>query len=209
MEKILQEFCEFSNFNDHTIKKFLKHKGYMCNTSSNEEIVIFTDGACNNNGKNYAKGGVGVFFQGSGERISQSFVEVSKELLGDIDIGKPTNQKAELLAILKALKTNEEINKGDVLKPSPPVIIKTDSMYCVNIFTKWYLSWERKGWKLSTGKEVMNKEIIQEVLKYMKDRRNIFFEYVPAHKEEPLDPKKHADWYGNRIADDLAVAASC
>ena len=43
-ETLLKEFCEFSGFNDHTVKKFLKHKGLMYDISSEEMDTMLKNG---------------------------------------------------------------------------------------------------------------------------------------------------------------------
>ena len=52
---------------------------------------VYTDGSCSNNGKSNAKAGIGVYF---GDNDSRN---VSERING-----KQTNNRAELLAILKA-----------------------------------------------------------------------------------------------------------
>ncbi len=202
MEKLLKEFCDFSNFNDHTIKKFIKYK----TTSSNEKtITIFTDGSCKKNGQSTSSGGIGVFCPKTDKRVSMSFEDACANLLQGKDIGKCTNQKAELLAIYKALLL---IDKTPLEEELTDFIIKTDSIYCVKVFTKWFLNWQRNGWISSSGNPVLNQDIIRPCVEIIKKRKNIFFEYVPAHQEEPTDPEKYNNWYGNAVADQLATASS-
>jgi ribonuclease HI len=63
--------------------------------------------------------------------------------------GEPTNNRAELFAIIRAL---EETSQNSVEE----IIIKTDSKYCIGCFSKWYKTWERNGWKNSKGEPVVN-----------------------------------------------------
>ena len=198
MEKILKEFCDYCQYDKSKIQDFLT---FRSSSNKNEnQVIIYTDGACSGNGKANSTAGIGVFFD-NGECVSQRIEDVINDILPGIYIGNPSNQKAELLAILKALKMSEHF-----MKQNYSINIKTDSMYCVNVFTKWYKSWENNGWKTSTGRGVLNKEIIEAILKYVKNE-DILFSYVPAHREEPVDSEKHKDWYGNKQADSLAVKA--
>ena len=80
-------------------------------------------------------------------------------------------------------------------------------MYSINCLTKWYKNWEKNNWKTAQNKPVLNKEIIQEILKYTKVYINIKFIHVPAHKTKPTDKSKINAWYGNKMADELAVNA--
>lgn len=87
---------------DETEKPNKKQKTYL---------NIYTDGGCINNGSDDAIAGYGVYFEGN------EYNNISKR----ID-GLQTNNRAELTAILEALKTvNSEDN----------IIIHTDSEYCI------------------------------------------------------------------------------
>ena len=58
------------------------------------DIVVYTDGACSNNGKKSAKAGIGVYFgEGDPRNISERIT------------GKQTNNAAELTAILRAVES--------------------------------------------------------------------------------------------------------
>ena len=57
--------------------------------------------------------------------------DISKKL----DIDSPTNNKAELIAILFAL---QERHKHNINKK---IIIYTDLQYCIDAITKWYDQW--------------------------------------------------------------------
>ena len=76
-------------------------------------------------------------------------------------------------------------------------------MYCVNIFSKWYKTWEKNGWKTASNKEVLNQELIQKILGYI-DKAKVNFIYVPAHTVKPTEETKLQDWIGNNKADELA-----
>lgn len=195
MEQILEDFCKFCSFDNSKINEFLKQKNNV------NSITIYTDGACSCNGKMYAKGGIGIYFSETNECLSENINVTLKQFFPNLKIEKPTNQKAELIAILKAIIASKEY-----LEKKIQVNIKTDSMYCVNIFTKWYKAWEKNNWKTASGKPVLNKEIIQTILDYTK-AFNIKITYVPAHKTQPTDKSKYQDWYGNKKADELAVKA--
>jgi ribonuclease HI len=159
-------------------------------------MIIYTDGACSKNGKFGAKGGIGIFFQESGKSISMPFKDVYTEFFDDT-VPPPTNQKAELLAILKALNEIQHQTKETTT-------IITDSMYCINSCTKWYKSWQKNNWKTATNKPVANQNIIKKILEYVNEKVN--FKYTPAHTIQPdeSDPR-YKDWYGNFMADKLAV----
>lgn len=148
-----------------------------------EELVVFTDGACINNGKKNARAGLGVYFP------NKELPSLSLSL-----DGKQTNNRAELMAIKMALKKcNNKVR----------LIVYTDSKYSINCITKWGPNWEQKKWKNWKGHDVSNKELIKEILDIYR-KYNVELRHVRSHQPEPIDPVKYKIWYGNRMADKLA-----
>ncbi|KPM40389.1 hypothetical protein AK830_g6180 [Neonectria ditissima] len=150
-------------------------------TGPQEDILqIYTDGSSLANGKKESRAGLGVFF-GNGDPRN-----LSEKLPGE----PQTNQRAELMAILRAL---------EIAPLEQTVQILTDSQYSINCVTQWALSWDRKGWKTATGGEVKNQDIIRNVLARMTERTkagaNTYYQWV----------KGHASNQGNVAADRLAV----
>lgn len=156
-------------------------------TSNRQIIVIYTDGACSNNGKAKSAGGIGIYFPcGELKDVSKVFRE-----------GLCTNQRTELYAILFAIKLiNKEFGLDNV-----HLIIKTDSAYSINCVTKWIKKWLNNGWKNTAGEIVSNKEMIEQIYKYV-HKHSIVFEHVSAHTGMDDD-----DSVGNDCADRLAVKA--
>lgn len=77
------------------------------------KLIVYTDGACVNNGKANAKAGVGVYFG------DDSPYNISCRL-----VGPPTNQRAEIMAVLRAMQIVVDhglIARGGILE------IHTDS----------------------------------------------------------------------------------
>ena len=107
-------------------------KNDVNNNTIFNNINIYTDGACINNGKKNAKAGIGIY-------ISDDFT-ISEKL-----IGLPTNQRAELYAILKELLIIDILNYKNIN-------IYTDSMYSINCITKWVKGWKKNDWKDSKKK---------------------------------------------------------
>jgi ribonuclease HI len=167
-------------------------------------MIIYTDGACKNNGKANRKGGCGVFFgdNANNNSLNNSLNNISVKLDGP----KITNQVAELTACILAIEAIIN-NSGDYI-PTEKIIIKTDSMYTINCITTWFEGWKKRGWKKADGKPVDNLELIKKLHSF-KSILNIEFIHVRAHKDEP--PKDHPtynDWYGNMMADKLATSGA-
>jgi ribonuclease HI len=143
-------------------------------------LQIYTDGSSLANGKAGARAGVGVYF---GDKDARN---VSERLVGE----PQTNQRAELMAMLRALQ---------VSPVDQTVQIISDSQYSINCVTQWAIGWKQKGWKTAAGDDVKNQDIIRAVLDKMDERTKAgaftYFHWV----------KGHASDRGNIAADLLAV----
>ena len=86
--------------------------------------------------------------------------------------------------------------------------IYTDSMYIVNSINTWAKSWEKNNWKKKDGKTIENLFEIKKLYYYSLNIK-VKFIHVKSHQKEPLktDPK-YFIWYGNKMADELAVKGS-
>lgn len=146
-------------------------------------LKIYTDGSSLANGRAGSRAGLGVFFGSNDPR------NLSERLPGQ----PQTNQRAELMAMLRAL---------EIAPLQQAVQIYSDSQYSINCVTQWARSWENKGWKTANGGEVKNQDIIREVLAKMAERTKAggatYFQWV----------KGHATNRGNIAADHLAVAGA-
>lgn len=128
------------------------------------EINVYTDGACVNNGKPDARAGFGVWFGENDPRnVSESFT------------GPQTNNRAELLAIIKALTIlRDDIEKGRKIN------IFTDSSYSIRCCTTYGEKMSKKSWK-KKGKDIPNVEIVKVAYNFCKKYNNINFSHVLAH----------------------------
>ncbi len=112
-------------------------------------IVIHTDGACPQNGSKRARGGLGVYFGPDDPRnVSARFTD------------RPTSSRCELAALFVALSWIKE-NCADRREPAR---IASDSRYAVSSLNEWGLHWRRNGWKTSSGGDVKNREMIEEIM---------------------------------------------
>ncbi|CAA9963845.1 RnhA Ribonuclease HI [Pyrenophora teres f. maculata] len=146
-------------------------------------IVVSTDGASRGNGQLGARAGVGVYFGPADPR------NVSEPLRGS----KQTNQRAELVAIARAL---------DHVPIDRDVEIRTDSMYSKKCLQEWFYNWEKKNWYNSAGKEVENKDLIQPIIARIRERERC------RAKTKITWVKGHAIDEGNIAADALANGGS-
>jgi len=155
---------------------------------SNTAISVYTDGACIDNGKPYARAGYGIWF---GENDKRNTSETYK--------GKQTNNIAELLAIIKALTIlDAEVKSNQIIH------IYSDSRYAIRCCTTYGEKCYKKNWvnPNNKNKPIPNLELVQTAYLYCKNHKNIKFHHVEAHTNRT---DKHS--IGNDHADRLANKA--
>jgi ribonuclease HI len=128
-------------------------------------IIVFTDGSFVKS-KNNIKCGYGIHFPNT------EFEDESKLF----DKPPLTNQRAELYAIHEAIRIiSTKDNKLNI-------DIYTDSEYSIKSLTVWIKNWKQNNWIASTGKPVLNKDIIEEIDKLILNHNGkIKFHHVRAH----------------------------
>ena len=132
--------------------RFLNHKkeNVIINPDT---IIIYTDGACKHNGSKtkLVRAGIGVHFS------LKNRIQL-KDISLKLNIESPTNNKAELTAILAALQECEKNNLYE------KIIIYTDSQYSIDAITKWYDQLVING-NLDSKKNI---DILKKIKKYLK-----------------------------------------
>lgn len=144
--------------------------------SRRPHITIYTDGACSGNP---GPGGYGaVLLDSEGRR---------KELFGGFR--NTTNNRMELMGVITGL---------EALKRPCDVTLISDSEYIINAITKgWLIGWQKKGWRKSDKKPVMNIDLWERLLPLIEEH-NVEFQWT----------RGHAGNLENERCDKLAVAAS-
>lgn len=110
-------------------------------------------------------------------------------------VAKASNQVMEMYAILRALRD---------IPLHIPLVIQTDSNFCVNMVGKdgrsgWMAAWKRKGWIKADGKPPANLKLVRELDAALAARRaTVRFEWVRGHNGHQL----------NTAADTLCTKAS-
>lgn len=147
-------------------------------------LTIAIDGACRRNGKPDCTASGGVFYYNG--------VTGHSGILSAYEYNS-TNQRGELLALLKAIDFALQCDEADVA-------IVTDSEYIFNAMTKqWYNGWHFKGWVTAAGEPVKNKDIWLEVKMLMDkcDKCDIELHFYHI--------KGHCIPFGRVTADNLLV----
>ncbi|KAG7099875.1 hypothetical protein E1B28_001677 [Marasmius oreades] len=151
-------------------------------TRQYEDLVVYCDGACKNNGTGASVAGIGVWW---GHDDKRNMCERCP--------GLQTNNCAELVAIVRVLeKTSIDVNRK--------LVIKTDSQYAINCLTLWVKNWNRFGnpWRKTNGHPVLNSELISYAYTLIECRKML------GQTVKLVYVKGHAGSEGNEAADKLA-----
>ncbi|HKL18235.1 MAG TPA: ribonuclease HI [Halalkalibaculum sp.] len=133
-------------------------------SSSKDEVIIYTDGACSGNP---GPGGWGALLMWRGKK---------RELAG----AEPdsTNNRMEMRAVIEALKA---------LKRPCHVKIHSDSALVVNAFKQgWIENWQKRGWRKADKKPVENQDLWKEMLEAMDDHKVSWIK-VKGHADNELN----------------------
>ena len=132
-----------------------KHKQGF--SKMNDQVEIFTDGACRGNP---GPGGWGVLlrFQGKEKTLYGGELET-------------TNNRMELTAAIIGLET---------LNKPYSVTLTTDSKYVMNGITDWIENWKKRGWKTAAKKPVKNEDLWRRLDK-ARDQHEINWLWVKGH----------------------------
>lgn len=120
-------------------------------------VNIYTDGACSGNQNENNKGGWGCVLE---------FAGVEKELSGGER--NTTNNRMELTALIAGLSALKQ--KGLQLR------VFSDSSYLVNCFkNRWYVNWQRNGWKTASKSPVENQDLWKELIGLLEGQSYSFY----------------------------------
>ncbi|XP_075221725.1 ribonuclease H-like [Lycorma delicatula] len=170
--------CKIINESDSCYiisQSVLNSKGFLVNPFG--AVVVYTDGACNNNGQQGAKAGIGVWFN------FNHTLNISAPVRG-----RATNNNAEIQAATAAILQASTVDIRTLH-------IYTDSQFLINCITKWIYKWKKNDWKNGNKRPVINKielvELENSINTYMD---SVTWSFVKAH----------SDVVGNTAADELA-----
>ncbi len=136
--------------------------------SGKREVRIVTDGACSGNP---GPGGWAAIIDENDERREISGAE-----------GRTTNNRMEMMAVIRAL---------DSLTEPSRVHVVTDSQYVALGMTRWIQGWQRKGWKTKSGGAVKNRDLWQELLAHSQ-KHELSWEWIRGHDGHPENERADA-----------------
>ena len=116
------------------------------------------DGGCRNNGYHGAVAAAAVVLEKKHRGGRLIWTQIWPEY------PTPTNQRAELTAIILALE--KAVERADELHSAPYLIvtISTDSKYAQGCMTDWSYKWRNNGWINAAGGDVVNQDLVKEAL---------------------------------------------
>jgi ribonuclease HI len=123
-----------------------------------QQVIIYTDGACEGNP---GRGGYGVVILSEGQR---------EELSGGFRL--TTNNRMEIYAAIKSLEALSE--------PSH-VTLYSDSEYLVKAMTqRWVQRWKANHWKRNKRERALNEDLWERLLALC-ERHQVEFAWVKGH----------------------------
>ena len=182
---------QIDGFENPVFKKFDNYSDASSFVESfSDTIYVYTDGACINNGEDNARAGIGIYFS------KNNPLNLSKELLSSDFKSKLTNNIAELMAAIEAIKLIKET-------PFKNKIIVSDSEYMIKCATTYAKKLEANNWKTSNDKKPPNLELVK-ILYELTNAHNIKYMHVMAHtnnKDRHSIGNYYADLYANNSID--------
>jgi ribonuclease HI len=167
--------------------------------------LLFTDGACINNGKASAKASFAVYID---NKIIRGYVEPyeyelssTNELVCTNKNIIPSNNRGELLGIIYGFKYIYNLEQLNPSLPKKEYILYSDSQICIKTINEWYKNREKKG----TLHEFKNLDLIT-IMMILYKKINIICIHTKAHTQLKLcktDTEKLI-WNGNNIVDKYA-----
>ena len=130
--KTVEDYCKNNN-----MKITISDVSQIHTALSNKGIIIYTDGACKDNGKPSAKCSFAVF--------SNDFDQLSYAY--NLDTPKHTNNVAELVGCIMAIKSAINLQLSCIT-------IETDSLYVVNSATMYLSDWIKNNFNDISNSEM-------------------------------------------------------
>lgn len=146
-------------------------------------MEIYVDGGCRGNGHPGAIGAAAAAFK----RRNGSYYGWQRSLPR---YPPPTNQRAELSAIIMGLEM--ALEKYAELDTNPYINVKiySDSRYSIGCMTSWIYKWANNGWINAAGYEVANRDLIEEASDLddrLKKEGDVDYIWIPRKENQYAD----------------------
>ena len=146
-------------------------------------MEIYVDGGCRRNGQPGAIGAAAAIFELKFGRQDRWYKVLPRN-------PPPTNQRAEITAIILALE--QALEKYEQLDKNPWLDVKiySDSRYAIGCMTEWVYKWSRNGWRNAAGYEVANRDLIEKASDLddrLKEEGNVEYIWIPREQNQDAD----------------------
>jgi ribonuclease HI len=147
-------------------------------------MMVQVDGGCRRNGQQGAVGAASAIFVGKDGQPSETWAYRLPEY------PNPTNQRAELTAIIIALKQALQKYDGRNTHPNLDLTVLSDSKYAIGCMNSWIHKWSRKGWINSAGNGVANQDLLKEAYdleKNLREKGTVAYRWIPRAQNKAAD----------------------
>ncbi|KAJ5975907.1 hypothetical protein N7481_009614 [Penicillium waksmanii] len=147
-------------------------------------MKIYIDGGCRGNGTPSAIGAAAAVFMNRWGRYNKGLTKALNPW------PRPTSQRAEIEAIILALKRALERYEGLNNDPRLRVTIYSDSTYAVNCMTQWIPRWIKNGWSNYADNEVANRDLLEEAFNLsnrLKEEGRVKYVWIPREENAHAD----------------------
>lgn len=170
----------------------LKALRYIRNNNQNE-VLVFIDGCCLNNGKVDARAGFSVVYRPEGSPDVVENLHVLGAIKSRLERKGPsgkfaaqTSNRAELRAAIAALQFRIWTGEG-----FSRFVIATDSEYLVKGATEWMRDWKKNNWHTNHGAAVKNKDLwillLKELDRWSEEGMLVLFWLIPREQNALAD----------------------
>ncbi|EED13827.1 ribonuclease H1, putative [Talaromyces stipitatus ATCC 10500] len=149
-------------------------------------MKIYVDGGCRGNGQPGSIAAAAACIQHRSGNYNCFTRVVNESPDGD----PPTNQRAEITAIIIALEIAVEKYRELDGNPYLELEIFSDSKYAVNCMNEWIYKWERNGYINSAGNPVANQDLIREASGLdddLNEEGRVTYTWIPRERNEVAD----------------------
>jgi ribonuclease HI len=146
-------------------------------------MEFYVDGGCRRNGQADAIGAAAIVLKPKFGKLRMRNQHLPSH-------PRPTNQRAEITAIIMALE--QALEKLDELDtdPSLDVRIYSDPQYAVNCMNKWIYKWTKNDWTNAQGYEVANRDLLERAW-YLDERvaeeGQVKYQWIPRSENQDAD----------------------
>ncbi len=157
------------------------------------KAIIFTDGSSKGNPGPGGWAAIVGYNRGDDLPAGQAGKRVMELGGGETET---TNNRMEMTAVIEGLR----FIKSNA--PDSEVTVYTDSEYVKKGATEWIVGWQKNNWRTAARKDVLNKDLWQELLSVM-DGLNLKWHVVPGHSG--VDANERCDLIATSFADSAPI----